>query len=255
MLALFVLLLSQAHAITHGQVPSPTDPIRGVAVEIRDTKGHFACSGTRIGRDIYITAAHCFLEGAPALTIVLDGKRIEIREHRVHPKYRTKQESATHDMAIFKTDPVDGTFKVATLMDLPKQGSRVMMAGYGDLGPRGKDSPGLHIAEFVMDESPGTGTAEIDGHITTIDANGRKRKDITGVCSGDSGGAGYVLQGDQIALWGVDSESYIEYPHTHERCAKREWVARVDYDREWIESVVNEYGAGAALVWNAPARN
>jgi hypothetical protein len=209
--------------ILKGSRPGIGDPIRAVAVKVEGSGS--LCSGTRVSRRHVVTAGHC-LDDRPVSVVFADDSQYSVSRYWRHPRYKKDSTGpdGQFDIGVIElaTEPAQGP--VATLADTsatPKKGEAVWIAGYG------KDEYGkvgtLRAVQVVM-RDPLYNLSEV-----------RVAEKGNGACDGDSGGPGYVIKGDRVVLWGVDSMSD---PESDRSCGGGEIYGRVAAGRTWILSII-----------------
>lgn len=160
------------------------------------------CSGTAIGRDLVITAAHCVARPADyAIVRKLPGTEHLVPVARVvlHPgfsadSFRTRK--PTPDLALLRTAlPLPQTLRPAALArenTLPRPGDRFLIAGWGQSVEGEEGSIGV----LRMLALPAVGTT--GGIMVRLSAGTRG-----GSCDGDSGGSVFRDNGRGLELAGV----------------------------------------------------
>ncbi len=195
-----------------------------VEVLLLDLSEGGLCTGTIIAPDAIVTAAHCLNpdangENAEKTLIVGFGLDMSDTDHmtpakvrlaRRHPSY--KGESAAvpgqpnvdqNDIAIVLLDkPIPAGFAVAKLVSAEHAlvaGEKAVLTGYGlthapSEDPMGESTGVLHRAEAKI-LVPNFGTSEV----VLDESHGQ------GTCSGDSGGGAFVMENNELRLFGVTS--------------------------------------------------
>ena len=210
---------SKALGIVNGMLAGNSDLLEKSTVGIimqydkRDgTKAGGLCTGVIAGKDVVITAAHCFKKPEEAMsekfyvTFKLEAKNltsndvIAVEKVVTHPNYSISND----DIAVMKlVKPVPAEQMVASfvantmslLPDLP-----VTAIGYGVTGTDNKDSGTKRRTDsFVMNMINVTNyaTSSLRDQIRIVDPSGNGR----GGCYGDSGGPGFIK--DTPRVFGV----------------------------------------------------
>jgi hypothetical protein len=229
-------------AIVGGQKVDKTNPLKNHVVMVRSTiqvgnqKKDRICTGTLIGNNTVLTAAHCFanknniLYSAIYATIDLNcssgfNKRLiyEITSVDLHPNYaldsNPSKNSQDYDLAVVKFSgilpseyrplsllPID----IHSLINNPAQ--KFIMTGYGKTSTNSDLLPELRFltkqasSVFLTKPDPSSG-ASID-LIKQMGLIGLKQNDARGVCNGDSGGPLLLASGNSYVIVGV--ASYLE---------------------------------------------
>src|ERR1700680_49006 len=149
------------------------------------------CSGTAIGRNLVITAAHCVMRPADyAIVRKLSGTQHLVPVARVvlHPRFSAdsfRTRNPTPDLAILKTAlPLPQTLRPAALAyedSLPPPGERCLIAGWGQ-GVEGDDGSVGILRTLSL---PAVGTT--GGIMVRLSAGTRG-----GSWGGGAGGSGFV---------------------------------------------------------------
>jgi len=188
-----------ASAIVGG---SPNERAEPYTVLIVSNGRGSICSGTAIGRNLVITAAHCVMRPADyAIVRKLSGTQhlVPVARVMLHPRFsadsfRTRR--PTPDLAILKTAlPLPQTLRPAALAHedtLPRPGDRFLIAGWGQSVEGDDGSVGI-LRTLSL---PAVGTT--GGIMVRLSAGTRG-----GSCDGDSGGSVFREGGRGLELAGV----------------------------------------------------
>lgn len=199
-----------------------------------------SCTGTLIGPDVVLTAAHCVSQWRGALDpsevrfgIGLDMETPQhtfgVRLVQPHPQYSMRNSTAAYDLAILRLDEdalarvpelVPVAWNRDPLVDEGFVGTDVQVVGYGATSRRSSSN------------TKKWWTTEVVHSLTAIDVvlDGRGQ---SAVCFGDSGGPllrsfGGELRVAGLVSWGDPS------------CKDKDHFARVDRYVEWIEATIAE---------------
>ena len=198
-LAAIALAATPAFAIVGG---SPNERAEPHTVLIVSSARGSICSGTAIGRDLVITAAHCVVRPADyAIVRKLFGIQhlVPIARVVLHPRFSAdsfRTRKPTPDLALLKTAlPLPQSLRPATLAhedSLPRPGDRFLIAGWGQ-GVEGDDGSVGILRTLAL---PAVGTT--GGIMVRLSAGTRG-----GSCDGDSGGSVFRDNGRGLELAGV----------------------------------------------------
>lgn len=165
------------------------------------SRGGEVCSGTAIGRDLVITAAHCLLK-PDVYAVETGGARIGIVQVVVHPGFRRDQfetRRPSPDLAIVKLESaLPASIRPARLARekaLPGPQTIFLIAGWGIAAEGDRTSVG--VLRTARLPSVGT-TGGIMVRLSTP-----KGGDLRGSCDGDSGGSVYREEAGGLVLHGV----------------------------------------------------
>ncbi|MBX2987699.1 MAG: trypsin-like serine protease [Bdellovibrionaceae bacterium] len=214
---LTALLSSQsASAIMNGIEVSPQDAaarhIVGIVI-VQANGGAGICTGTLLGNNLVMTAAHCAPEGArlfvvfdrviadhmnPALTRPVDKVAIS-------PSWQMNQNNRrnTGDIALIRyVGPTPARFQPLPVLPFDRQrvlrpGNLVILAGYGRSSVADNQKDGSGVLRQVSTRLAPKGFSMTELLVEHTDGRG--------ACNGDSGGPAVVFLGGQPYVWGVTS--------------------------------------------------
>ena len=188
-----VLGTGAALAVINGEVSRDPDGLRASVVRIESTRGEI-CSGTLIGPDLVLTAAHCVMHRAGYSVVAVDRsfrqQRILAIAASMHPDFvpgTTPEDQPGIDLALIKLErPLGADFQpldprggaIAT-------GESVDIAGFGVVAENRRSTAGtLRSAHLVS-----IGSLEVANRVTMV-TDRRRFAETTGsgACLGDSGG-------------------------------------------------------------------
>lgn len=199
--ALFGLVPLSAEAVVRGQPTRDPNGLRASVVRVESTGGEI-CSGTLIGQDVVLTAAHCVSQRVGYSVVVVDPnfrqRRIRATAVSTHPDFvpgTTPEEQPGTDLAMLKlAQPVGPGFRPID----PRGGSigtgdPVDIAGFGVLAENRRDTARtLRTARLVS-----IGSLQVANKVTVVtDARRLAETAGAGACLGDSGGP--ILRGGQM---------------------------------------------------------
>ncbi len=181
--------------------------------------GRLGCSGTLIGRQTVLSAAHCFDEADEIkdLKFLVASQAYAAEKVTSHPQY-AKSKSGEVDLAVVRLKKkVRRVVPSRLLTSAPRIGEKLIMVGYGLTGTG--SIPGIkHVGENKIIKVYG-------GTFMFSNANG------AGVCMGDSGGPSFVLRSGQERLAGTHVLTTLPCGGSGYG-----WDLRVDKKLNWIRT-------------------
>jgi Trypsin len=234
-------------AMVGGAQPAPAELARSI-VMVLGSAGT-ACTGTAIGRDLLLTAAHCVQAGAdykllgsePGQSPVL--KNI-IRIER-HPQFDVKRlfnHLATADVALIKlAEPLPARISPAPIAadETVAVGDSLVIAGFG-VTVRGDGATGgtARAATLLVTGQPGP------LQIRLFDPLSKGVSPGLGACAGDSGAPAFVISGARPAILGVVSWS--TGPNLTAGCGGLTGITPLARYRSWVVDTARKLGAALA---------
>lgn len=230
-------------AVVGGQEIELGSPLAKSTVGIYESKIGYICSGTLLPGNLVLTAAHCVDPKAKNLKIYFSNKMQGASEAEkrnvvagvVHADYSMEMKAEDMaDIAILKFEgEVPQDYAPAQLLadgSALYDGREIFVAGYGLNWTIGisRGSGVLRATNLEIEEAKYSATE------AKLAQTVRK-----GICSGDSGGPAYVVQGGQLFVWGVASRGdSIPLPLVP-KCMMYSIYTRVDSYQNWIQEAVN----------------
>lgn len=205
--------LEDSTKIVNGALIDQNDlpPVKRLFVVVPGEEPIFACSGTFISPNHFVTAAHCLnFEGVGTLApnfiqIETDpGRLVPAVGVATVPEFSHQQYLSPEvqfpvlpfDLGIVLiAEPYDGP-TVPVLSTFPIPGEQIVIAGYGQINTDIPSDQRLRVGLTSIDVvSPNDGA-----FFWAFD-----RADESNTCQGDSGGPAFVIRGDSFVLAGVTS--------------------------------------------------
>ncbi len=200
---------AETAGIIGGQEVKPTESAAQTSVMVYDTAAKALCTGSLVGNNIVLTAAHCLGQDPRRLLVVfsmnLSTAKKEMTRPVVgavaNPLWRTNSNKPKDngDIALIKYEgPTPAGYKAVTFLpnvSALKTGSTIVLAGYGLSD--GVKKTGAGVLREVM-----TTIANSQFSPTELEIEQRQGR---GACHGDSGGPAFVLANGVYYLWGVTS--------------------------------------------------
>lgn len=233
-----------ATGIVGGTEVSPGSREMYSTVGLYDKQSKSLCTGSLISENLVLTAGHCIGDDPKQMVVIFKQKFDDAQPENIrvvtaakrHAQYNPKQSRNTADIAVIKFDSSAGLpqgygpAKLLPNFSLLQPGARIVAVGYG-LSKSWIFKSGAGVLRTTeLKVKDGFSETEI-----MIDQSLKK-----GVCSGDSGGPGYMDVDGQLYLWGVVSRGdSIPIPLTP-NCFLFSVYTRVDVYAPWIIQAANE---------------
>lgn len=225
------------------RIPS-SSTIGRSTVGIYEKKMGYICSGTLIGKNLILTAAHCVDPEAKDLVIFFapEMKKATAAQMRrvsgsvVHSQYNQQVQSKdTADIAVLRFEgEAPAGFQVAPLLLQPghlNNDRRTIVAGYGlswtVLLQKGAGK--LRTAYLAIDDVEFSRTEVMLGQSVR-----------RGICSGDSGGPAYLEVNGRLHVWGVASRRDSLPGFLTPKCMLFSIFTRVDVYQDFIQEAIRE---------------
>ncbi|MBC7420129.1 MAG: trypsin-like serine protease [Bdellovibrio sp.] len=237
---------------------------RVIYLTIGTSKKSSLCTASALTPNILLTAAHCVkgfassqikavLSANPRDQNLSSSEQIQIEKIIIHEQYRdeTKQRGVLHhDLALLKLAKPIAAQRVSRLAQAEQTSAflNLVSIGYGkktalfDPSPESiamdKESPQLY---FVM--------KTVTGYKKESETFNINQNDMTGVCSGDSGGPGFIYDEEASDFFIVGVTSYISVTKAekeqfdpdeiYDKCIGHGYYSNVTFYRDWIESNIS----------------
>jgi secreted trypsin-like serine protease len=195
--------------IIGGKEVAANEPPAQTSVILYDPAAKAICTGSLLGNNIVLTAAHCLGKDPSKILVIfainISKTTIEMARPVVgaiaNTLWRTNRQKPkdTADIALIKyqgTTPPG--YKAATILPNVsplKNNAAILLAGYG-----------------ISDSTKKTGSGVLRQTVTTISNNVFSSTEILleqrqgrGACHGDSGGPAYIVANGTYYLWGITS--------------------------------------------------
>lgn len=242
LVAAMIALIAPAAGMVGGAPPADEALARHVVMVIGARRT--GCSGTAIGRNLVLTAAHCVppgtrygvLEGGAA-----GGKPnavVGIERHPLFDRDIALASRETADVALLKlAQPLTARMAPAPLggRDHFPLGDRFVVAGYGVTGQSTGGYGKLRSATLRVVRHAASGALRLADPATRGEIAG------LGVCSGDSGGPVFEETGGRLALVAV--VSWATDARRGAGCGGVTGATPLAHFREWLAEVATRLGS------------
>jgi secreted trypsin-like serine protease len=240
----FMLMLSRTAAALVGGAADAEPALARHLVMI--VGPHGLCTGTVIGRDLVLTAAHCVASGSDYKLYEsgADGRPqfSDIARIVRHPQFSMnnyKNARVTADLALLKlARPLPARFVVAAIGAPAKPvspGERFIIAGYGVTAPGdGRTSGRARSAELAVTGRPGS------LQIRLVDPVGGGERAGLGSCEGDSGAPAFARRDGAVVVIGV--VSWATGAKLSAGCGGLTGLTPLASHRDWIARTARELG-------------
>lgn len=212
------------------------------------------CSSTLIAQNVLLTAGHC-LDGARKIMAVFhaditcaSGYRkashaVMVKAAQLHPEYERhhhiKNEADENpDLALLLlAKPAPARFKPFKILDqFSELNSSLELYGYGVTGTFKEDS--LTLRKAVITPSQ----AFVAEKNLIID-----QQQKAGICQGDSGGAGYLKDANNIARVATINSIVFSKDNSEDLCDRNAGLVVVGHYKSWIHQVLNSWNIAAEI--------
>ena len=239
---LFIVLSTQAFAVTGGAPPAAGDVARAIVMLV-DENGDL-CTATALAPELVLTAAHCIIgPHKRAVKVYQTGQSIPVRSTQAHPHFNFASYAAsraTADVALVKlVAPLPAIVAPAALAP-PRRvaaGETLTIAGFGvtvDRTPIGLGIP--REASLTVTGKPGS------LQIRLTDPKTRDRRAGLGACVGDSGGPAFETGADgQRRVIAV--VSWTTAPNDEDGCGGLTGLTPLILYRDWIVETAKKYNS------------
>ena len=209
-------------------------------VLLYDKEEKFLCSGTLIDAELVLTAGHCISKDPSQMYVVFshslaalgDDSLRPVVSARRHENYDVKAVKNIGDIAIVRFNPYHGLpsgYRPAKLLpdfSVLQEDGEIVAAGYGvNKAWIVKKGDGVLRTTKLKIYNPNFSETEV-----LVKQSIRR-----GVCSGDSGGPGYVDINGELYLWGVVSRGDSIPIPLFPDCFLFSVYSRVDSFLPWIQ--------------------
>jgi secreted trypsin-like serine protease len=168
-----------------------------VKVEFYGFASQGLCTGVLISPTVVLTASHCFIDPAFAITVTSTTESASASSYATHPDFFLdyNQSVIYNDVALVFLAQAMTRTEISPILTsrAPVAGEEAVTAGYGDDGSG--TAAGFRAGETLV--------ADVTvNHLFSI-----YRDNLASPCSGDSGGALFVVQNNELAVAGVVSQT------------------------------------------------
>lgn len=243
---------SQTSGIVNGQkvFNFDSDSRRSVLLIIQDSSGaQHACSSTLISRSVLLTAAHCLKDAAKVEAVFYTDvscsggysrsqDAILAADTTIHPLYNGDEPSMSEDAAnpdlglVHLSKPAPANYPIFKIEQNPESlQSDVYLYGYGITGTDKDDS--LILRKTQVSRSDVT----FNQNNMIID-----QRNKTGICQGDSGGAGLMKDGNDLEIATVNSYVFSKDGNSDDFCNLFSGSVIVHNYMSWMSSTVSSWG-------------
>lgn len=200
---------SSQSSIIGGKLVAVKEVPAQTSVLLYDTAKKAICTGSLIGNNLVLTAAHCLGTDPSKMLVIFhtDSSKAKKEDARqvvgaiANPLWRTNRNLPKNsgDIALVKyLGATPAGYKAATILpntSALKTGTAVLLAGYGISD--GVKKSGSGVLRQVM-------TTISNAQFSASELQLEQRKG-QGACHGDSGGPAYIVSNGTYYLWGVTS--------------------------------------------------
>ncbi len=223
----------------------PVDPGEFPACVAVGRSSGYCCTGTLVGKNIVVTAAHC-VDGGCANKVFFGedsnfpgtGTEITVKAAIPHPQYNSS--TFEHDIAVLILDAdASSTItpaQVASTADIDAAGI-LRAVGFGIT------QTGIFGVKWEVDVAMATSNCNAPADPTTYDCFADRELVAGGngfdTCNGDSGGPYFLMRGNDALLAGATSR---KAGHTNLNCGGGGIAVRVDKYWPWIQATAKSSG-------------